>query len=106
MLQHEYARSALRLGLQLEQSSGANTFKFGLIGSTDAHTSISAVKEDNYFGKFFATEPSPERYNHYVIRSTIDDSLSMFSSEEVASGLAAVWVRANTRKSIFDAFRL
>ena len=103
MLQYEYGRSALKLGLQLEQRVGVNPFKFGLIGSTDTHTSIAATREENYFGKFSLTEPSPERYEHYVIRSNVDESLSTFSSEEVASGLAAVWARENTREALFDA---
>ena len=105
MLQYEYGRSALRLGLSLEDRVGVNPFKFGMIGSTDTHTSIAATREENYFGKFTATEPSPERYEHYVIRSEVDESLSTFSSEEVASGLAAVWARENTREALFDAMR-
>ena len=35
MLQYEYARSALRLGLGLEEQLGPNPFKFGLIASTN-----------------------------------------------------------------------
>jgi hypothetical protein len=105
MLQYEYGRSALRIGLSLEDRVGVNPFKFGMIGSTDTHTSIAATREENYFGKFTATEPSPERYEHYVIRSDVDESLSTFSSEEVASGLAGVWARENTREALFDAMR-
>ena len=105
MLKHEYARSALQLGLKLEDKVGANPFKFGMIGSTDAHTSLATAREDNYFGKFSQTEPSPERYKHYVIKSLVNEKLSTFSSEEVASGLAAVWARENTREAIFDAVK-
>jgi hypothetical protein len=105
MLQYEYGRSALRLGLSLEDRVGVNPFKFGMIGSTDSHTSLAATREENYFGKFAATEPSPERYKHYVIRSEIDEELSTFSSEEQAAGLAGVWARENTREALFDALR-
>ncbi len=103
MLQYEYARSALKLGLKLEKKTGANPYKFGMIGSTDSHTSLATTREENYFGKFTKTEPSAERYKHEVIRSPIDPKLTTFSSEEVASGLAAVWARENTREAIFDA---
>jgi hypothetical protein len=103
MLEHEYARSALQLGLEFADQLGANPFKFGMIGSTDSHTSLSTTREDNYFGKFAASEPVPERYQHYVVQSLIDEDLSTVSSEEVASGLAAVWARENTREAIFDA---
>ncbi len=105
MLQYEYGRSALRLGLSLEDRVGVNPFKFGMIGATDTHTSIAATREENYFGKFAATEPSPERYEHYVIRSEINEELSTFSSEEQAAGLAGVWARENTREALFDAMR-
>ena len=105
MLKHMYARTALQRGLMHEEKLGANPFKFGMIGSTDAHTSLSTTREDNYFGKFSMTEPNPERFEHYVLQSLIDESLSTFSSEEVASGLAAVWARENTRKALFDAMK-
>src|SRR5512134_2579523 len=57
MLPYEYARSALRIGLEQEQKLGANPFKFGMIGSTDSHTSLATTREENYFGKFPGAEP-------------------------------------------------
>ena len=105
MLQHEYARSALKLGLQLEDKIGVNPFKFGMIGSSDAHTSISSVGEDNYWGKFAANEPSQDRYKHYVIKSPLNDKYSSYGWDELASGLAAVWARDNTREALFEALR-
>ena len=41
MLQSEYARTALQTGLQLEAKLGVNPYKFGMIGSTDSHTSLA-----------------------------------------------------------------
>jgi hypothetical protein len=105
MLKYEYARSALKLGLELEDQTGVNPYKFGMIGSTDSHTSMSTTRENNYFGKFAQSEPKPERYEHYVVQSLVDESLSTFSSEESAAGLTAVWARENTRGAIFDAMR-
>ena len=58
MLETEYARAALRNGLKLEAELGANPYKFGVVGSTDAHTGLSAVEEDNFFGKTSSSEPS------------------------------------------------
>ena len=52
MLKHEYARGALKLGLTYETRLGTNPYKFGLIGSTDGHNSLSTTAEDNFFGKF------------------------------------------------------
>ena len=59
MLQYEYARSGLKLGLKLEQELGVNPFKFGMIGSTDSHTSLATADQDNFFGKHSGAEPSP-----------------------------------------------
>ncbi|MBT8120054.1 MAG: DUF3604 domain-containing protein [Gammaproteobacteria bacterium] len=103
MLPHEYARSALQLGLQQEQKLGANPFKFGMIGSSDSHTALASTRDENYWGKFAGTEPAKDRYEHYVIKAfSGDESLSTFAWEEVASGLAAVWARENTRDGIFE----
>ncbi len=103
MLPHEYARTALQLGLQQEAKLGVNPFKFGMIGSTDAHTSLAATRDENYWGKFAGTEPAADRYEHYVIKAfSGDESLSTFAWEEVAAGLAAVWARENTRAGIFE----
>ncbi|MBT8438899.1 MAG: DUF3604 domain-containing protein [Gammaproteobacteria bacterium] len=106
MLQYEYARTALQVGLGVQQKTGANPFKFGMIGSTDAHTSLAATREENYWGKFAGTEPAADRYKHYVIKAfSGDESLSTFAWEEVSSGLAGVWARENTREAIFDAMQ-
>src|SRR6185436_15452697 len=69
MLPNEYARSALQIGLQLEQKLGVNPYKFGMIGSTDTHTSLSTADEDNFFGKHAGAEPSPERATHVFMRN-------------------------------------
>ena len=68
MLQYEYARSGLKLGLKLEGELGVNPYKFGLVGSTDAHTGLAAVEEDNYFGKTSAMEPSADRSSKVFVK--------------------------------------
>ncbi len=104
MLQYEYARSALKLGLELGQKLGVNPYKFGLSAATDTHTALATTREENYFGKYKQTEPSPTRFNHEVIPAD-DPALRIMTSQEVASGLTAVWARENTRGAIFDAFK-
>ncbi len=104
MLQHEYARSALKLGLAIGKETGANPYKFGLSGASDSHTGLSTTREENYFGKYRKTEPSPDRHDQEVIPSD-DPSLRIYTSQEAASGLTAVWARENTRAEIFDAMK-
>ena len=104
MLTYEYARSALRLGLKLGEQLGANPYKFGLIAATDSHTGLSTSREENYFGKYKKTEPSPYRHNNEVIPAE-DPALRILTSQEAASGLTAVWARENTRGAIFDAMK-
>ncbi len=103
MLQYEYARSALKTGLTLEKKLGVNPFKFGMIGSTDSHTSLAAVEEENFFGKHSGVEPEPHRFEHVVIESPLDPNLTVLGWQQAASGYAAVWATENTREAIFDA---
>jgi hypothetical protein len=103
MLQYEYARSALQVGLQLEQELGVNPYKFGMIGSTDSHTGLATGEEENFFGKHSGAEPSPKRWEHPMAKLT--DDLLYEGWSMVAAGYAAVWATDNTREAIFDAMR-
>ena len=100
MLPHEYARGALKLGLGYEADLGVNPFKFGMIGSTDNHTSLATAAEDNYFGKFPESQPGPER-----LRNAMAGDLLWENWNIVASGYAAVWARENTREALFAALK-
>jgi len=100
MLEFEYARSALGIGLQLEARYGTNPYKFGMIGSTDTHTALSTAEEENFFGKHSGVEPGPDRYKHPMAK--VGD-LEYAGWSMVASGYAGVWASENTREAIFDA---
>ncbi len=104
MLQYEYARSALKLGLRHEDNLGVNPFKLGLIGSTDNHVSLSTTREENFFGKLPALQPSDDRIDDAFVKNA-DGTPAALSWESPASGLAAVWARENTRESLFDAMK-
>ncbi len=104
MLQFEYARSALKSGLALEQKLGVNPFKFGLIGSSDAHTGLAAMEEDNFFGKTAPQEPSPERMTKTFFDNPAT-GVKVMDWEVSASGFAAVWAAENTRAALFDAMQ-
>ncbi len=102
MLSGEYARSALKKGLAYQAEQGANPFKFGLIGSTDSHTSLATAQEDNFFGKHPASEPFPDRARR--VFDAVDDRV-VYNWQQASAGLAAVWARENTRESIWDALK-
>lgn len=99
---YDYVRSALKIGLQEQAKIGVNPFKVGLIGSTDSHTSLSNVEEDNFGGKLLDLEPSKERLlkaenwfkDYYKLKNTFS-----------ASGYMAVWANENTRESLFSAMK-
>ena len=100
MLEYEYARSALRNGLKLGDKFGVNPYKFGMVGSTDSHTSLATAQEDNFFGKHSGSEPNPQRMEHAMAKM---GDLEYEGWSMTSSGLAAVWARDNTRQAIFDA---
>ena len=100
MLQYEYARAALKNGLKLEERLGINPYKFGMVGSTDSHTSLATAEEENFFGKHSGNEPSAHRSTGIV--GQFGDA-KIFDWELVASGYAGVWATENTREAIFDA---
>ena len=102
MLEFEYARSALKNGLKLEKELGANPYKFGLIGSSDAHTGLAAMEEDNFFGKTVPQEPSPHRMSATFVDNKAT-GVKIMDWEVSSSGYAAVWAKDNTRASLWDA---
>ena len=103
MLQFEYARSALKNGLKLEAELGVNPYKFGMIGSTDAHTSLSAVEENNFFGKL--PRRRTERRARPPTRRRSSATRRSWAGKWSRRGYAAVWAKENTREAIFDAMK-
>ncbi|CUH48776.1 DUF3604 domain-containing protein [Ruegeria atlantica] len=104
MLPTEYAREALKNGLRMEQDTGTNPYKFGMIGSTDSHTGLSTAEESNFFGKISTGEPSKERLTSDFVRADeVATGIGIADWQVSASGRIAVWANENTRASIFDA---
>ena len=100
MLQYEYAREALKNGLNLEANLGTNPYKFGMVGSSDTHTALAAIEEDNYIGKHAGTEPSAERWNHPMAKF---EGRQYEGYAMASSGYAGVWATENTREALWDA---
>jgi hypothetical protein len=108
---YEYARSALKLGLRQQAKLGINPFKFGLIGSTDSHTSLATADENNYYGKFAWLEPYPGRVEGSWFGrmqpndQSKDSAWGMKAYSLSASGYTGIWAQDNTRESLFAAMK-
>ena len=94
----DYIRPALKKGLSIGQQVGVNPYKFGLIGSTDAHTGLSTSEEDNFWGKM-ASDSTPET------KERLGAKIRSNGWNMSASGIAAVWAEENTREAIYAAFK-
>lgn len=109
MLPREYARTAWQRGMAYQEKLGTNPFKFGVVGSTDSHTALSTAQENNFFGKVSLVEPTidPIRFAERITGRFTPDDLSddLIHADGLASGLAAVWARENTREAIWDALK-
>jgi hypothetical protein len=101
----DYARSALLTGLQIEADVGVNPYRFGFIGSSDIHTGMATLAEDN-FGGAVARDILPETRQEAAARPYPPDAAARLDAWNLsASGLAAVWAAENTRDSITAAFK-
>ena len=104
MLEFEYVRSAYKNGLKLERQLGTNPYKFGLVSGSDAHTALTAMEENNFFGKTVPQEPSPHRMASVFIDNRAT-GVRVMDWEVGSSGYAAVWAKENTRESLWDAMQ-
>jgi hypothetical protein len=100
MMPTNYLRSGLQQGLKYEKTLGVNPFKFGFVGGTDVHNSLSSIEEDNFFGKHVNQEPSKVRWEHI---SKQGFGKTRYTYHYTAAGYAAVWATENTREALWDA---
>ena len=100
-----YVRQAYLNGLRLEEESGFNPFRFGLVGATDNHAASGAPSESD----FFTAGGAPQVGSSIPFDPPRADgrlySESPLGALRGASGLTGVWAEENTRDAIFDAFR-
>ena len=102
MRPYMYLRGGLLQGLLQGQKLGVNPFKFGMIGGTDVHNSLTSIEEDNFFGKHVNQEPSRHRWNHV---SKQGFGKTRYTWQYTAAGYAAVWATENTREALWDAMK-
>ncbi len=103
--QFEYARPALKNGLQVGDTLGANPFKFGMIGATDSHTGFAQTAEDNFLGKYGVASPNQKNKDRWKKTwPPVEGTVAKMSGwESSSSGYAAVWATENTREALWDA---
>ncbi len=102
MLQYEYARSGLKLGLKYQEQFGVNPFQFGMTGAGDSHTGMPGQEESNFMGKHASSEPDAERWKTPF---RVADIGTQEGWSEVASGLTGIWATENTRAALWDAMK-
>jgi hypothetical protein len=102
MMPTNYHRAGLLRGLEHESKLGVNPFKFGFIGGTDIHNSLTAIEEDNFYGKHVNQEPSPLRWEHVSKKGF---GKTRYTWHYEAAGYAAVWATENTREALWDAMK-
>ena len=100
-----YVRQAFARGLAIAERTGVNPYRFGLVGSSDYHSSTSATEEDNYTGAlgdgdFMYGEEAVKR-----VLTTVNAVLRQPTAALSASGITGVWAEQNTREAIFAALR-
>ena len=104
MLQYEYARSALKLGLELQAKLGVNPYQFGMVGASDAHIGVVDSRQDNFFGQFIFDAPSPKRWEAVLFHNK-DGTPAIEYWRDQPAGLGGVWARENTREAIWDSLK-
>mgnify|MGYP003925092145 CR=1 FL=1 len=72
----------LKQASHLRHKCETNSFKFGMLGSTDSHIDLTIATESNFCGKMAMDRPNPHRASRSAIYS--------------AAGYAAVWASENT----------
>lgn len=101
-LHGSYVRDAYKRGLEIQAKVGANPFKYGMVGDTDAHSGTSATEEDNFHGGLGNNDSQADPHRLFTqpdpIMNTPDTVLT-------PGGLTGVWAEQNTRESIFNALK-
>lgn len=117
-----YIRQAYGRGLTLQQRTGANPYKFGMVGSSDFHNGISASDENAYGGSPGGIDPrvntpdgdaAKRQLGIIKTRTLIDDEAAregrppMVNNPLLTGGAAitGVWAEQNTREAIFAALK-
>lgn len=95
---NDFLRSVLLTGLQDRAVIGVNSYKLGVIASTDAHTSLAgATHEQSWRGHL-----APEADMEFRLKENSSSPLGLNANP---GGLAGIWAVENSRDALFEALR-
>jgi hypothetical protein len=116
-----YVRDAFGRGLVIQSKTGANPFKYGIVGGTDIHNALSTSDENASAGGQYGIDPATmlpegEQAKRALGMQTPDTSGATRPAgsppprrtdilERSSGGLTGVWAEENTRASIFAALK-
>jgi hypothetical protein len=99
-MKYGYYRQALADGMALENTLGANPFKYGVVSGADSHGGYSNNEEHNFHGSHGLLDDTPAKRLNPTPNATGATNGIMGSA-----GTTAVWAEENTRGSLFDAMK-
>ncbi|MCY3939980.1 MAG: DUF3604 domain-containing protein [Gammaproteobacteria bacterium] len=95
---NDFYRGILLTGLQTGRRLGANPYKFGVIGSTDTHLSMSGdIDERGWRGHTVSETDLGERLTPSPVHP-----IGLYTNP---GGLAGVWAVENSRDALFEALK-
>ena len=95
---NDFLRSVLLTGLQDQAVIGVNSYKMGVIASTDGHISTTGGTDEQHWHGHLAPETDFET-------RLSDRGSSPFGLNTNPGGLAGVWAVENSRDAIFESLR-
>lgn len=106
-----YVRDAFGRGLVIQSKTGANPFKYGIVGGSDIHNALSTSDENASAGGQFGIDPQTLLPQGEQAKQALGQSTSGVPArrndilERSSGGLTGVWAEENTRASIFAALK-
>ena len=95
---NDFYRSVLLTGLQDQAVIGVNSYKFGVIASTDTHIGLAGHTDEH------------DWHGHLVVETELSERLKQMRTsprnlDGNPGGLAGIWSVENSRDALFDALK-
>lgn len=115
-----YVRDAFGRGLVIQARTGANPYKYGVVGGSDIHNALTTSDENTSAGGQFGIDPATMLPQGEQAKRALGIEVQKVSAdgkpagapprrmeilERSSAGLTGVWAEENTRASIFAALK-